>query len=127
LITCKISPSLLITFFKKNDLKTQFPFSEKPVYLKRDSVCGPAYDFLSKGVTEATVTDNSGKALDSYTVTKSDAGFTIRKGGTNSPDHSCMVTLNKLEQSNALYGKIGQVNDCQKYKRTDTSSGLKSL
>ncbi len=81
-----------------NNLKAQYPFSEKSVFISSDSVCGPAYEFLPEGVTEATVTDNSGNALDSYTVTKSETGFTIRKGATNKPDHSYAINLNELEE-----------------------------
>lgn len=98
-----------------NDLKAQYPFSEKPVFISRGSVCGPVYSFLPKGITVVTVTDNSGNALDSYTTTKSETGFTILKGAANNPDNSYAITLNKLGQLNATYGKIGLVSDCETY------------
>lgn len=98
-----------------NDLKAQYPFSEKPVFISKDSVCRPAYDFLPKGVTEVTVTDNSENALDSYTITKNETGFTILKGAANSPDKSYTITLNKIEQSYAIYSKIGLFNSYEEY------------
>jgi len=98
-----------------NNLKAQYPFSEKSVYISSDNVCGPAYEYLLEGVTEATVTDNSGSALDSYTVTKSETGFTIRKGAPEKPDHSYAINLNELEEFYAIYGKVGQVQDCETY------------
>jgi hypothetical protein len=98
-----------------NKLKAQYPFSEKPVFISMDSVCGPAYDYVSAGVTEAIVTDNSGNALDSYTVTKKENGFTIQKGAPGNPDQSYTITLNKLEELDAIYGNIGQVKAGEMY------------
>lgn len=98
-----------------NNLKAQYPFSEKSVHISRDGACGPAYEFLPEGVTEATVTDNSGNALDSYTVTKSGTGFTIRKGAPEKPDQRYAINLKKLEEFYAIYGKVGQVQKCEIY------------
>jgi len=98
-----------------NKLKSQYPFSEKPVFISRDSVCRPAYDYIPAGVSEVTIMDNSGNALDSYTVTKKETGFTIQKGTLSNPDQSYTITLNKLEELDAIYGNIGQIKDCEMY------------
>jgi hypothetical protein len=98
-----------------NKLNAQFPFSETPVFISIDSVCGQAYDYIPAGVTEATVTDNSGNALGSYTVTKKEAGFTIQKGAHDNPDQCYTITLNELEKLDAIYGNIGQVRACEMY------------
>lgn len=98
-----------------NDLKTQYPFSEKPVFISMNSECGPAYGYVPGGVSEATVTDNSGNVLDSYTVTKNETGFTIQKGAPDNPDQSYTVTLNKLEELDTIYGNIGQVQAAEMY------------
>lgn len=98
-----------------NNLKAQYPLSEKSVFISRDSVCGPAYEYLPEGVTEATVADNSGNSLDSYTITKSETGFTILKGAPEKPDQSYAINLNKLEEFYAIYGKVGQLQDCETY------------
>jgi hypothetical protein len=98
-----------------NKLKAQYPFSEKPIFVSMDSVCGPAYDYVLAGVTEAIVTDNSGNALDFYTVTKKENGFTIQKGAPGNPDQSYTITLNTLEELDAIYGNIGQVKAGEMY------------
>jgi hypothetical protein len=98
-----------------NELKAQYPFSEKPVFISTDSACGPAYDYFQAGVTEVTVMDNSGNALDSYTVTKKETGITIQKGALSNPDNSYTITLNKLEELDAIYGNIGQVKAGEMY------------
>lgn len=98
-----------------NDLKAQYPFSEKPVFISKHSVCGLAYDCLPTGVTEVTVTNNSGNPLDSYTITRSETGFTIRKGAPQNSDHSYTITLNKLEKSYAICSKIEQIQNCEAY------------
>jgi hypothetical protein len=105
-----------------NNLKTQYPFSEKPVFVSLNSVCRPAYDYVPAGVTEVTVTDNSGNALDSYTVTKKENGFTIQKGVPNNTDQNYTITLNKLEELNAIYGNIGQVKAGKMYIRGQIQS-----
>jgi hypothetical protein len=98
-----------------NELKAQYPFSEKPVFISKDSAIGPAYDYFQAGVTEVTVMDNSGNALDSYTVTKKETGITIQKGALSNPDNSYTITLNKLEELDAIYGNIGQVKAGEMY------------
>jgi len=59
--------------------------------------------------------DNSGNALDSYTVTKKETGITIQKGALSNPDNSYTITLNKLEELDAIYGNIGQVKAGEMY------------
>ena len=98
-----------------NNLQAQYPFSEKPVFISIDSVCRPAYDYLPEGVSEATVKDNLGSVLDSYTVNKNETGFTIQKGAPSNPDQSYTITLNKLKELDAIYGNIGQVRACEIY------------
>jgi hypothetical protein len=98
-----------------NNLQAQYPFSEKPVFISIDSVCGLAYDYLPNGVSVATVTDNLGCVLDSYTVTKNETGFTIRKGAPSNPDQSYTITINKMKELDAIYGNIGQVQACEIY------------
>jgi len=98
-----------------NELKAQYPFSENPVFISMDSACGPAYDYFQAGVTEVTVMDNSGNALDSYTVTKKETGITIQKGTLSNPDNSYTITLNKLEELDAIYGNIGHVKAGEMY------------
>ena len=105
-----------------NKLKAQYPFSEKPVFISRDSVCRPAYDYVPTGVSEVTIMDNSGNALDSYTVTKTETGFTIQKGATGNPDQSYTITLNKLEELDATYGNIGQIRDGEMYIKEQIQS-----
>jgi hypothetical protein len=75
-----------------HNLQAQYPFSEKPVFISMNSVCGPVYDYVPEGVSEVTVMDNSGNAQDSYTVTKYQKGFTIQKGVTSNPGHSYTIT-----------------------------------
>ncbi len=98
-----------------NNLQAQYLFSEKPVFICRDSVCEPAYDYIPEGVTEVTVMDNSGNALDSYTVTKREKGFTIQKGIPSNPDYSYTITLNRLEELDARYGNVSQVQAAKTY------------
>jgi opacity protein-like surface antigen len=105
-----------------NKLKAQYPFSEKPVFISRNSVCRPAYDYVPTGVSEVTIMDNSGNALDSYTVTKTETGFTIQKGATGNPDQSYTITLNKLEELDATYGNIGQIRDGEMYIKEQIQS-----
>lgn len=92
-----------------HNLQAQYPFSEKPVFISMNSVCGPAYNYVPEGVSEVTVMDNSGNALDSYTVTKYAKGFTIQNGVPSNPDHIYTITLNKLEELDGTYGNIGQI------------------
>ncbi len=98
-----------------NDSQSRYPFSEKPVLISMDSVCGPAYNYIPEGVTGAKVTDNSGNVLDSYTVTKNEKGFTIQKGAPVNPDHSYAITLNKLEELDETYGNVRQVRAGEMY------------
>ena len=98
-----------------HNLQAQYPFSEKPVFISMNSICGPAYDYVPEGVSEVTVMDNSGNALDSYTVTKSKKGFTIQKGVTSNPGQNYTITLNKLEELDGTYGNIGQVQAGENY------------
>ena len=98
-----------------NDSKAQFSFSEKPVFISMNSVCGPAYNYVPEGVSEAIIMDNSGNALDSYTVTKKETGFTIQKGAPSNPDNSYTINLSKLEELDAIYGNIGQVKAGEMY------------
>jgi hypothetical protein len=105
-----------------NQLKAQYPFSEKPVFISRDSACRPAYDYVPTGVSDVTIMDNSGNALNSYAVTKNETGFTIQKGAPSNPDQSYTITLNKLEELDAIYGNIGQIQDCEMYIKEQIKS-----
>ncbi len=98
-----------------NDTQARYPISEKPVFISMDGVCGQVYKYVPEGVTEATVTDNSGNALDSYTITKNETGFTIQKGAYSNPDNSYAITLDKLEELDEIYGDTGQVKACEMY------------
>jgi hypothetical protein len=92
-----------------NNLQAQYPFSEKPVFISMNSVCGPAYDYVLAGTSEVTVIDNSGNTLASYMIIKYNRGFTIQKGVPSNPDQNYSITLNKLEVLNETYGNIGQI------------------
>jgi hypothetical protein len=92
-----------------SDLKDQFPFSEKPVFISMESIRGPAYDYVPEGVSEVSVMDNAENILDSYTVTKNETGFTIQKGAPSNPDNNYTITLDKLEELDEIYGNLGQV------------------
>jgi hypothetical protein len=105
-----------------NKLKAQYPFSEKPVFISKDSVCRLAYDYVPEGISKVTITDNSGNPFDSYTVTKNETGFTIQKGAPSNPDQSYTITLNKLEELDAIYGNIGQIQDCEMYIKEQIKS-----
>jgi len=98
-----------------NDSQARFPFSEKPVFISMNSACEQVYKYVPEGVTEATVTDNSGNDLDSYTITKNETGFTIQKGASSNPDNSYAITLNELEKLDEIYGDVGQVTTCEMY------------
>lgn len=98
-----------------NDLKAQYPFSERPVFISMDSVCGPAYDHAPKGVSEVTVVDNSENILDSYSVTKNETGFIIQKGAPGNPDHNCTITVRKIKELDGTYGNIGQIKASKMY------------
>lgn len=95
--------------------QAQYPFTEKPVFINIKSVCGVAYGHIPEGVSEITIVDNSGNALDFYTVTKIVNGFTIQKGTPDFPDQSYTITINELEELNETYGDIGQVKACENY------------
>jgi hypothetical protein len=97
------------------NLQAQYPFSEKPVFISINSICGLACDYVPEGVSEVTITDNSGNALDFYTVTKKENGFTIQKGIPDVPDHIYTITLNELEELDETYGDIGLVKTCERY------------
>ena len=98
-----------------NNMQAQYPFSEKPVFISMNSVCGPAYDYMPEGTSEVTVIDNSGNTLASYTIIKYNKGFTIQKGVTSNPDQNYSITLNKLQELDETYGNIGQVQAGEKY------------
>jgi hypothetical protein len=92
-----------------DDLKNQFPFSEKPVFISMENVSGPAYDYVPEGVSEVSVLDNEENILDSYIVTKNETGLTIQKGAPSNPDNNYTITLKKLEELDGIYGNLGQV------------------
>lgn len=98
-----------------NNFKTEYPFSEKPVFISRYSVCRPIYDHVPAGISTVIITDNSGNPLDSYTVIKTETGFTIQKGTPTNMDHNYALSLNNLEELDEIYGNIGQIQDCEKY------------
>lgn len=98
-----------------HNLQAQYPFSEKPVFIGKKSVCGLACDYVPEGVSEVTIIDNSGNALDFYTVIKKENGFTIQKGIPDFPDNSYTITLNELKELNETYGDTGLVKTCEKY------------
>ena len=62
-----------------NNLKAQYPFSEKPVFISLDNGFGLVYNFVPEGVSGVTVMDNSRNALDFYTVTKKEKGFQFKR------------------------------------------------
>jgi hypothetical protein len=109
-----------------NNLQAQFPFSERPVFICKDSVCEPAYEYIPEGVSEVIVMDNNGKALDSYTVTKNDRGFTIQKRIPSNPDYSYTITLNRLEELDARYGNISNVQAAKTYIKDQIQTEARS-
>jgi hypothetical protein len=98
-----------------NDLKDQFPLSEKPVFINMENVPAPAYDYVPEGVSEVSVLDNTEKILDSYTVTKNETGFIIQKGAPINPDNNYTITLSKLQELDGIYGNLGQVKAGKMY------------
>jgi hypothetical protein len=95
--------------------QAQYPFSEKPVFINADNISAPVYSFLPEGISEITVMDNSGNALDSYIVTKNETGFTIQKTIFDNPDQSYTITLNKLEELEEIYGNMKQFQAFETY------------
>ncbi|RPJ77575.1 MAG: hypothetical protein EHM20_05925 [Alphaproteobacteria bacterium] len=98
-----------------NDLQAEYPFSEKPVFISKKSVFEPAYNYVPEGVSEATVFDNSGNALDSYTVTKNETGVIIQKGVSSNPDRNYTITIDKIKELDGIYGNIGEVQAGKMY------------
>jgi hypothetical protein len=100
--------------FWKN-VQTQYPFSEKPVFINADNISVPVYGYLPEGISEITVMDNSRNALDSYIVTKNETGFAIQKTVIDNPDQSYTITLNKLEELDKIYGNMKQFQAFETY------------
>lgn len=98
-----------------NNLKAQYPFSEKPVFISLDNEFGLAYGYVPEGISEVTVMDNSRNALDFYTVTKKEKGFTVQKGAHSIPDHRFRITLHKLEKLDEAFGNISLVQAFKAY------------
>lgn len=98
-----------------NNLKAQYPFSEKPVFISLDNGFGLVYSCVPEGVSGVTVMDNSRNALDFYIVTKKEKGFTVQKGAPSNPDHKFRITLHKLEKLDETFGNIGLVQAFKTY------------
>ena len=98
-----------------NDLKAQYPFSEKPVFISLDNSFGLAYSYVPEGVSEVTILDNSRNTLDFYTVTKIEKGFTVQKGAPSNPDHRFRTTLHKLEKLDEACSDIEPVQAFKTY------------
>jgi hypothetical protein len=108
-----VTPQADLDFW--NNLTAQYPFSEKPVFISLDNVSGPAYDYIPEGISKVTFMDNSGNALDSYTVTKNETGFTIQKGVPGNLDQNYTITLNELKKLDGIYGNTEQVKVGEAY------------
>jgi hypothetical protein len=98
-----------------NNLKAQYPFSEKPVFISLDNVFGLAYSYVPEGVSGVIIMDNSRNALDFYTVTKNETGLTVQKGAPSNPDHTFGITLHKLEKLDEASGNIEEVQAFKTY------------
>lgn len=95
-------------------LQSEYPITEKPVFLSVSSICRPLFDYVPEGESEVIVTDNSGNPLDSYTIVKKERGLTLQKGHSSDSAKIYTITLNKLEELDKIYGKIGQFQACKK-------------
>jgi hypothetical protein len=100
-----------------NNLKDQYPFSEKPVYISLDNEFSLAYNYVPEGVSEVTIMDNSRNPLDFYTVTKKENGFTVQKGATSNPNHRFSITLCRLEKLDDSIGNFYPVQAFKTYLR----------
>jgi len=99
------------------NLKDQYPFSEKPVYISLDNEFRLAYYYVPEGVSAVTIMDNSRNAMDYYTVTKKEKGFTVLKGAPSNPNHRFRITLHKLEKIDEASGNIKLIQSFKKYLR----------
>lgn len=100
-----------------NNLKDQYPFSEKPVYISLDNEFSLAYNYVPEGVSEVTIMDNSRNPLDFYTVTKKEKGFTVLKNAPSNPNHRFRITLHKLERIDETFGNIKLIQAFKTYIR----------
>jgi hypothetical protein len=98
-----------------NNLKAQYPFSEEPVYISLDNEFRLAYNYVPEGVSAVTIMDNSRNALDYYTVTKKEKGFTVLKVAPSNPNHRFRITLHKLEKMDEVFGNIKLAQAFKKY------------
>lgn len=98
-----------------DNLQSEYPITEKPVSLSASRICRPIFDYVPEGESEVFVTDNSGNPLASYTIIKKERGLTLQKGHSSNSAKIYTITLNKLEELDRIYGKIGQVQACKKY------------
>jgi hypothetical protein len=89
-----------------NNLKDQYPFSEKPVYISLDNEFSLAYNYVPEGVSAVTILDNSRNAMDYYTVTKKEKGFTVLKSAPSNPNHRFRITLHRLKKIDETFGNI---------------------
>jgi hypothetical protein len=107
-----------------NDLKAQYPFSDKPVFISMNSIFGSAY--VPEGISEITVIDNSGNALDSYAVTKNETGFTIQVGAPDDPDNNCTITLKEIKEFDGMYGNLEEVKVDKMYVKEQIQEQIKN-
>jgi len=96
-----------------NNLKAQYQFSSTPELISRYGSCQDVYSMAPRGITQVSITDNSGNVVESYIVEKKELGLEAREGVHSSPTQELTFSIGEVRAYDGSLGQIGSMAACK--------------